>query len=133
LAIGEFVEAAVVSFLFLFGAWLEARSLERTRSSLAELIDLAPTEATVLRDGDRVTVPADEIESGEEVIIMTGERIAVDGTVLSGSAEVSEASITGESVPVTKSPGDRIFAGTIVETGFLSAEATRTGDDTTFA
>lgn len=133
LIIGEFVESAVVSFLFLFGAWLEARSLERTRASLAELIDLAPTEATVIRDGARVTVPADEVEVGEHVIILTGERIAVDGEILSGSAEVSEASITGESVALEKSAGDTVYAGTIVESGHLTVVSRRTGDSTTFA
>lgn len=133
LLIGEYVESAVVSFLFLFGAWLEARSLERTRASLRELIDLAPTQATVLRGGERVTVDADEVETGETVIITNGERIAVDGTVASGTAEVSEASITGEPIPVAKAAGDRVFAGTIAESGFLTVTADRVGDDTTFA
>lgn len=133
LIIGEYVESAVVSFLFLFGAWLEARSLERTRASLRELIDLAPTLATVLRDGERVTVDADEVAEGETVIVTNGERIAVDGVVLSGSAEVSEASITGEPVPVAKATGDPVFAGTIAEAGFLEIRADRVGDETTFA
>lgn len=133
LIIGEYVESAVVSFLFLFGAWLEARSLERTRASLRELVDLAPTRATVLRDGERVTIDADEVMTGETVVITNGERIAVDGIVTSGTAEVSEATITGESVPVPKSAGDRVFAGTIAESGFLTVVADRVGDETTFA
>lgn len=133
LIIGEYVESAVVSFLFLFGAWLEARSLERTRASLRELIDLAPTQATVLRDGERVTIDADDVEEGDTVIVTNGERIAVDGTVTGGSAEVSEASITGEPVPVGKSAGDQVFAGTIAESGFLEIQADRVGDETTFA
>ena len=133
LIIGEYVESAVVSFLFLFGAWLEARTLERTRASLRELIDLAPTQATVLRDGERVTIDADDVEEGDTVIVTNGERIAVDGTVMGGSAEVSEASITGEPVPVSKSVGDQVFAGTIAESGFLEIAADRVGDETTFA
>lgn len=133
LIIGEYVESAVVSFLFLFGAWLEARSLERTRASLRELIDLAPTQATVLRDGERLTVDADDVEEGDTVIVTNGERIAVDGTVTGGSAEVSEASITGEPVPVSKTVGNQVFAGTIAESGFLEISADRVGDETTFA
>lgn len=133
LVIGEYVESAVVSFLFLFGAWLEARSLERTRASLRELVDLAPTRATVLRDGERVTVDADDVDLGETVLVTNGERIAVDGTVRSGTADVTEASITGEPVPVTKRPGDRVFAGTIAESGYLEVVADRVGDETTFA
>jgi Cd2+/Zn2+-exporting ATPase len=133
LVIGEYVESAVVSFLFLFGAWLEGRSLERTRASLRELVDLAPTRATVVRDGERVTVDADDVEVGETVIVTSGERIAVDGIVASGTASVTEASITGESVPVRKQAGDRVFAGTVAEAGYLEVEADHVGDDTTFA
>ena len=121
LIIGEYVESAVVSFLFLFGAWLEARSLERTRASLRELVDLAPTRATVIRDDERVTVDAEDVEVGETVIVTSGERIAVDGIVASGTASVTEASITGESVPVRKEPGNRVFAGTVAEAGYLEA------------
>lgn len=133
LIIGEVVEASVVAFLFLFGAWLEARSLARTQKSLRELIDLAPTRATVLRDGERVEIDADEVELGDKLVVLNGERIAADGLIIQGEAEVSEASITGESIPVTKSVGDRIFAGTVVESGFLTAKADRVADDTTFA
>lgn len=132
LIIGEYVESAAVSFLFLFGAWLEARSLERTRTSLRELIDLAPTRATVVRAGERVTVDADDVVIGETIVVTNGERIAADGVVVGGSAEVSEASITGEPVPVPKAPGDRVFAGTLAESGFLEIEADRVGDNTTF-
>lgn len=132
LSIGEYVESAAVSFLFLFGAWLEARSLERTRASLRELIDLAPTRATVVRDGERVAVDADDVVIGETIVVTNGERIAADGMVVGGSAEVSEASITGEPVPVPKAPGDRVFAGTLAESGFLEIEADRVGDNTTF-
>lgn len=133
LVIGEYVESAVVSFLFLFGAWLEARTLERTRSSLKELIDLAPQQATVLRGGERVVVDAQDVATGELVLVTTGEKIAVDGVVAAGAASVDEATITGESVPVTKEPGDRVFAGTIADTGYLEVVAERVGDDTTFA
>lgn len=133
LIIGEYVESAVVSFLFLFGAWLEARSLERTRSSLRGLIELAPTIATVEREGVRQEIPASELEVGDLIVVRAGERIAVDGVVAVGEAEVSEASITGEPIPVGKRPGDHVFASTIVETGFLQVRAKEVGDDTTYA
>ena len=133
LFIGEYVESAVVAFLFLFGAWLEGRRLERTRASLRELVVLAPTRATVLRGGERVTVDADAVEVGETVIVTSGERIAVDGVIASGNAAVSEASITGEPVPAQKGAGDRVFAGTVAEAGYLEVEADHVGDETTFA
>ncbi|WP_347353447.1 cation-translocating P-type ATPase [Intrasporangium sp.] len=133
LVIGEYVESAAVAFLFLFGAWLEARSLERTRVALRGLVDLAPTRATVRRQGRRVTVDADEVGVGETVLVTSGERIAVDGTVLSGTARVRQAAVTGEPVPVAKAPGERVFAGTVAESGYLELRAERVGDDTTFA
>ena len=133
LVIGEYTESAVVAFLFLFGAWLEARSLERTRASLRELVDLAPTRATVVRDGERVLVDADDVQVGEAVIVTSGERIAVDGVITAGSARIAEASITGEPTPIRKEQGQRVFAGTVVETGYLEIEAEEVGEATTFA
>lgn len=138
LIIGEVVEAAVVSFLFLFGAFLEARSLARTRSYLEGLIDLSPTTAVVARIDDRgepqrVEIPAGSVEEHEQLFITTGSRIPADGVVVSGTAEVDESAITGESMPVTKTTGDEIFAGTVVQTGYIEARATRVGGDTTFS
>src|SRR5690606_14219214 len=105
LIIGEYVESAVVSFLFLFGDYLEGRTLRKTRASLKSLMDMAPLEATVLRDGKRVAIPADEVEVGDHVIVQPGGRIPVDGKVISGQSLINEAAITGESVPVNKSEG----------------------------
>src|SRR5690625_2280588 len=138
LIIGEVVEAAVVSLLFLFGAFLEARSLARTRSYLEGLIDLSPTTAVVARIDDRgepqrVEIPAGSVEGHEQLFITTGSRIPADGVVVSGTAEVDESAITGESMPVTKTTGDEIFAGTVVQTGYIEARATRVGGDTTFS
>lgn len=133
LLIGEYVESAVVSFLFLFGAWLEARTLERTRASLQGLIDLAPTQVTVMRGGERVRVPADQVAAGEQILLVSGERIGADGVVDTGKADVAEASITGEPLPVTKGPGDRVFASTVVESGYLTVTASQVGDQTTYA
>ena len=79
LFIGEYVESAAVTFLFLFGAYLEARTLEKTRSSLKALIDMAPLEATVIRDGETMTISVDDVEEGDRVIIRSGEKVAIDG------------------------------------------------------
>ena len=133
LFIGEYVESAAVTFLFLFGAFLEARTLEKTRSSLRSLIDMAPMEATVIRDGEAVVVSVDDVEEGDRVIIRSGEKVAIDGAIVSGKASLNEAAITGESVPASKSIDDRVFSGTIVDNGFIEVIADRVGDDTTFA
>ncbi|MFA5574333.1 MAG: cation-translocating P-type ATPase [Brumimicrobium sp.] len=133
LIIGEYVESAVVSFLFLFGDYLEGRTLRKTRASLKSLMDMAPLEATVLRDGKRVAIPADEVEVGDHVIVQPGGRIPVDGKVISGQSLINEAAITGESVPVNKSEGDTVFSSTISDNGYLEIMAEKVGDDTTFA
>lgn len=83
LIIGEYVESAVVTFLFIFGAYLETRTLEKTRSSLRELIDQTPTEATVIRPEGAVTVPVEEVVKGDKVLIRSGEKVAVDGAIVS--------------------------------------------------
>ncbi|WP_342506894.1 cation-translocating P-type ATPase [Sporosarcina sp. FSL K6-2383] len=133
LFIGEYVESAAVTFLFLFGAFLEARTLEKTRSSLKALVDMAPLEATVIRDGETMTIDIDDVVLGDRIIIRSGEKVAVDGHIVSGAATLSEAAITGESVPASKTIEDRVFSGTIVDNGFIEVIADRVGDDTTFA
>lgn len=133
LVIGEYVEAAVVSFLFVFGAWLEARTLEKSRRSLRELVDLAPQEALVLRGGETVTVRADELAAGETMVVHSGGTIAADGTITTGTALVSEAAITGEPLAVSKSVGDTVYGGTILDSGYLEIVADQVGEDTTFA
>lgn len=133
LYIGEYVESAVVTFLFLFGDYLEARSLEKTRSSLKSLVDMAPQEATIIRDGDSVTVPVEEVLEGDRVIIRTGGRVPVDGEIITGQASLNEAAITGESVPASKKLGDKVFSSTVMDTGYVEIIAEKVGDDTTFA
>lgn len=133
LIIGEYVEAAVVAFLFIFGAWLEARTLEKTRRSLRDLINLAPQQAQVLRDGETVTVAADDIVPGDRVLVHSGGTIAVDGTIAFGKAHVNQATITGEPLPVSRSVGDSVFSGTIVDNGYLEVVADRVGEETTFS
>src|SRR5690606_4174003 len=131
--IGEYTESAVVTFLFLFGDYLEGRTLRKTRSSLRSLINMAPIEATILKDGKRITIPADEVEKGDTVIVQPGGRIPVDGTVISGSALINEAAFTGESVPVSKNTGDPVFSSTISDNGYLEIAAEKVGEDTTFS
>ena len=133
LIIGEYTESAVVSFLFLFGDYLEGRTLLKTRASLKSLMDLAPIEATILRDGVRITIAADEVTVGDHIIIQPGSRIPVDGKVISGQSLINEAGITGESVPVNKQKGDQVFSSTISDNGYLEIIAEKVGEDTTFS
>src|SRR5690625_1792990 len=133
LVIGEVWEAAAVTFLFMFGGWLEVRTMGRTRGALKALLDAAPATATVLRGGEAVEVPAHAVQSGETVLVKAGQRIPVDGEVTGGTAAVSEAAITGEPIPAEKAPGARVHAGTIAENGLLRIRATGVGADTTLA
>lgn len=131
--IGEYTEAAVVSFLFLFGHYLEGRTLQRTRASLKSLMDMAPLEATILKNGERITIPAEEVQIGDHVIVQPGGRIPVDGKVITGQSLINQAAITGESVPVNKTKGDQVFSSTVSDNGYLEILAEKVGDDTTFA
>jgi Cd2+/Zn2+-exporting ATPase len=133
LAIGEVWEAAAVTFLFVFGAFLEARTLSKTRQVLGELIDLAPVTALVLRGGVQIEVAPNEVQLGETVLIKPGARVPVDGEVLAGASAVDESSITGEPMPEEKTLGDRVFAGTVNLDGMLQLRATGVGADTTLA
>lgn len=133
LAIGEFTEAGVVAFLFVFGSWLEARTLTRTRDALRGLIDMAPRQATVLRGGTPVTVPADEVAVDELVVVRIGDLVPVDGEILHGAGTLDEATVTGEALPVHREVGGRVRSGTVLTGGYLEVRADRVGDDTTFA
>lgn len=129
----EYWEAAAVTFLFMLGDYLEARTLEKTRSSIKALLDLAPDEARVIRDGKEILVSPDDVIEGDTVIVKPGEKISVDGTIIEGNAYINQAAITGESIPVDKTEGDTVFSGTIIESGYLKIRADRVGEDTTFA
>ena len=133
LVIGEVWESAAVTFLFMLGAWLEARTMGQTRGALKALLDAAPATATVLRDGELVEVAAHTVQAGETVLVKAGQRIPVDGEVTEGTAAVSEAAITGEPMPAEKAPGARVHAGTIAENGLLRIRAVSVGADTTLA
>ncbi|GMV03270.1 MAG: cation-translocating P-type ATPase [Burkholderiaceae bacterium] len=133
LAIGEAWEAAAVTFLFVFGAWLEARTLGRTRQALSNLLELAPVTALVMRGGEPVEVDPTDVRLGETVMVRPGARIPVDGIVREGRAAVDESAITGESMPAEKGSGDAVYAGTVSRDGMLMLEATGVGADTTLA
>lgn len=131
--IGEYWEAAAVSFLFMLGEWLEARTIEKTRSSIKSLLDLAPVTARVKRNGAELEIPAEEVVIGDVIIIKPGEKIPADGKVIEGFASVNQAAITGESMPLEKELGSSVYSGTIVESGYIIIEAVKVGEDTTFA
>ncbi|MBU5312963.1 cadmium-translocating P-type ATPase [Tissierella carlieri] len=131
--IGEYWEAAAVTFLFMLGDYLESRTIEKTRSSIKALLDLAPDTARVMRDGVEIIISPDEVVKGDQVVVKPGEKISVDGNVIEGSAYVNQSAITGESIPVNRNIDDSVFSGTIIESGYLVIEATRVGEDTTFA
>ncbi len=131
--IGEWSEAASVVFLFSVAQVLETHSMDRARNAIKKLMDLAPTEATVLRDGREVTVPADRVEPNETIVVRPGQKIPLDGEILQGRSAINQASITGESMPVDKEPGDEVFAGSINEQGLLQIRVTKLVQDTTLA
>lgn len=131
--IGEYWEAAAVTFLFMLGDYLESRTIEKTRSSIKKLLDLRPLKAKVIRNEVEMEILPEEVLIGDQVIVRPGEKIAVDGVVVKGEAYVNEAAITGESIPMNKVLDSNVFSGTVIESGFLIIEALRVGDDTTFA
>ena len=132
--IQEYDESAIVTFLFLFGSFLEAKTLAKTRESIKTLTEMAPTTAGVVQaDGSVVETDVDDVDEGDVVLVKTGGQVPIDGDVVEGSGYLNEASVTGESKLVTKQVGDGVFSGTILDNGTLKIKATKVGDDTTFA
>lgn len=132
--IKNFEESAIVTFLFLFGAFLEQRTLNKTRSAIKELTEIAPQRALkLMENGKFEEVEIDEVDVGDILLVKTGARVPVDGTVLTGEGYINEASITGESVPVSKKKDAQVYAGTILENGTIQIVADRVGEDTTFS
>jgi len=119
LGIGEYVEAGAVLFLFAIARTLEQRTLDRARTEVRSLMDLAPVEATVLRHGHQVVVPVEAVREGEVVLVRPGERIPVDGTIVGGASEVDASAVTGESTPEGKFAGDKVYAGSVNGSGAL--------------
>ena len=128
-----FESAAMILTLITVGKMLEARSKGKTTDALKSLMKLAPKTATLLRDGAEVTVPIEQVQSGDIFVVRPGENIPVDGIVLEGSSAVNESALTGESIPVDKAEGDKVSAATTNQSGFLRCRATRVGEDTTLA
>jgi Cd2+/Zn2+-exporting ATPase len=133
MGIGKWTEAAMVVFLFSLAQLLETFSMRRSRKAIQSLLHLSPPAAVVLRDGNERKIPVGEIRIGESIIIRPGERIPLDGGVLSGSSSVDQSPITGESVPVEKGPGNPVFAGTINQNGVMQVRVTTLSQDTTLA
>ncbi len=131
--IQNYEESAIVTFLFLFGAYLEQRTLNQTRSAIKELIEMAPESALKqMENGEFEEVEVDDVDVGDILLVKTGAKIPVDGTVISGEGSINEASITGESIPVEKRKGSKVYAGTILDNGTIQIVADRVGEDTTF-
>lgn len=131
--IGEWAEGAMVAFLYSLSNLLESYTMEKTRKSIRSLMDLAPKEATVRRNGIEARVPVEDVRIGDTVIVKPGEKISVDGAILAGGTTVDQSPITGESVPVDKLPGDEVYAGTVNKQGAVEIRVTKTADDTTLA
>jgi Cd2+/Zn2+-exporting ATPase len=129
LALGDWPEAATVVFLFALAQWLEVRTMERARQAIRALIDLAPRDALVRRNGREERMPVDAIGPGDEIVVRPGEKVPLDGLVLAGHSDVNEAPLTGESRPVDKEPGDEVYAGTINGRGALEVRVLRLGRD----
>ena len=133
LAVGEFRAAAVIVFIMAAAGALETYTLDKTRRSIRDLLNFAPSTATVRRDGEESTVPVADLAVGDQVVVRPGERIPVDGIVVAGSSSVNQAPITGESMPVEKLKGSVVFSGTLNESGRLEIETEKVGEGTTLA
>jgi Cd2+/Zn2+-exporting ATPase len=131
--IGEWSEAAMVVFLFALAQLLESYSLDRARNSIRSLMELAPNIALLKTKNGSKTIPVEEVNIGDMIIIKPGDRIPLDGVVCSGSSFVNQAPITGESIPVEKSIKDEVFAGTINEKGTLEVRVTKKSEDSTLS
>ncbi len=131
--VGEWAEGAVATFLFSLGNTLESYTMDRARSAIRGLMALSPRQATVMRGDREELIPVEELHLGDQVLVRPGERMPADGAVLTGHSAVNQAPITGESVPVDKSPGDQVFAGTINGQGALTVRVTRLAADTTLS
>lgn len=128
---GEYLAAAFVAFMMLFGKLLEDFTAERASKALEDLGKLVPARACVRRNGQDLLIPIEEVVLGDLVIVKSGERIPVDGEVVSGRASVNQASISGESMPVAKTKGSEVYAGTLTELGALELKTTKVGESTT--
>ncbi len=132
-AVGAYREAAAVLFIMLLGESLEGITVGKARKAIASLIQLSPKMAWVRRGGEEVQVPIEDVKPKEVVIVKPGERIPVDGKIISGCASINQATLTGESIPVEKEAGDKVYCGSFNEAGSCEMEATQVADDTKLA
>lgn len=128
--VGEYLAGAVVALMMIGGEFLEELTLEKTRNAVRELVRLVPDSARVLQDGLWVDTPVERLRPGNRVLVRPGERIPVDGKVHEGHAAVNQATLTGESMPVDKGPGDPVFVGTLNESGAIEIIAEKVGEET---
>jgi len=133
MALGEWTEAASVVFLFALAQLLETRAMDRARGAIRALMDLAPAEAIVRRNGHEQRMPVDDVRVGDTILVGPGEKLPLDGRVVAGDSYVNQAPVTGESLPIEKVAGDDVFAGTINGRGALDVEVTRLRRDSTLA
>src|SRR5690625_24204 len=131
--IGEWAEGAVVVFLFALSEALESYSVDKARNSIRSLMDIAPNRATVQRGNQMIELDVEDIIIDDRMIVKPGEKLALDGIVMQGTSSINQAAITGESMPVQKTPGEEVFAGTINEEGSLEIQVTKRVEDTTIA
>src|SRR5262249_12596507 len=129
-----FYEAAALLVTFvLFGHWMEMRSRRGTSDALRALFDLVPPKANVIRDGKEVTIPSADVVSGDVIVARPGDKIAVDGEITEGETALDESLITGESIPVTKTIGQKVIGGSVNQTGAIKVKATEVGAETVLA
>lgn len=128
-----FESAAMILTLITLGKYFEARSKRKTSQAITKLMDLAPKTARILKDGEEIEIPVDQIKIGDVLVIRPGEKIPADGKVINGSSAVDQALLTGESLPITKEVGDEVFTATINKTGALEVEVTKSQEDSTLA
>jgi Zn2+/Cd2+-exporting ATPase len=133
MALGQWTEAASVVFLFALAQLLETRAMDRARGAIRALMDLAPAEAIVRRDGHEQRMPVDDVRIGDTILVGPGEKLPLDGRVAAGDSDVNQAPVTGESLPIEKAAGDEVFAGSINGRGALDVLVTRRRRDSTLA
>ena len=131
--LGDWLEGALVVFLFSLGTTLQTFTLGRTRNAIRDLMNLTPPTATVKRGDREVSIPVEDIQLNEILTIRPGQQVALDGIIVSGMSAINQSPITGESIPEDKANGDRVFAGTLNQTGFLEVKVTHRSSDTTVA
>lgn len=133
IAVGEWVEAATVIFILLLGEELESVTVAKARNAIKGLVELVPDKVCVIRDEKEVIISPDQVGQGEILLIRSGERLAVDGVIVSGATTLDQSTITGESLPVDKAVGDEVYAGSLNISGVVRLKATRVGEQSTVA